>query len=121
MSDKAVSGDSAADAMQPSPEGSFETDAASASPEEERGNSAFAGIIASVRRWWLAEVVGAVDQVQVIADRREECLLSERYLFMTAMSAGIAVVGLLQSSTAVVIGAMLLSPLMGPIMGLGFA
>jgi len=80
-----------------------------------------AGIIASIRHWWLTEVTGAVDQVQVIADRREECLLSERYLFMIAMSAGIAVVGLLQSSTAVVIGAMLLSPLMGPIMGLGFA
>ena len=40
---------------------------------------------------------------------------------MTAMSAGIAVLGLLLSSPAVVIGAMLLSPLMDPIMGLGFA
>src|SRR3546814_10449905 len=40
---------------------------------------------------------------------------------MTAMSGGIAILGLLLSSPAVVIGAMLLSPLMGPIMGLGFA
>ncbi len=47
--------------------------------------------------------------------------MSERYLFMTAMSGGIAVLGLLLSSPAVVIGAMLLSPLMDPIMGLGFA
>jgi len=86
-----------------------------------RSEGGIAGIVQSIRRWWLTEVTGAVDQVQVIADRREECLLSERYLFMIAMSAGIAVVGLLQSSTAVVIGAMLLSPLMGPIMGLGFA
>jgi uncharacterized hydrophobic protein (TIGR00271 family) len=37
------------------------------------------------------------------------------------MSGGIAILGLLLSSPAVVIGAMLLSPLMGPIMGLGFA
>jgi uncharacterized membrane protein len=38
---------------------------------------------------------------------------------MVIMSA-IAELGLLQSSPAVVIGAMLISPLMGPIMGLGF-
>ena len=75
----------------------------------------------SLLRWWQQEVVGTVSQSEVIEKRREDCLLSERYLFMTAMSAGIAVLGLLLSSPAVVIGAMLLSPLMGPIMGLGFA
>ncbi|TRD12685.1 DUF389 domain-containing protein [Erythrobacter insulae] len=69
----------------------------------------------------MRDVVGTVNQSRVIEKRREDCLLSERYLFMTAMSAGIAVLGLLLSSPAVVIGAMLLSPLMGPIMGLGFA
>jgi len=37
------------------------------------------------------------------------------------MAAAIAILGLLLSSPAVVIGAMLLSPLMGPIIGLGFA
>jgi uncharacterized hydrophobic protein (TIGR00271 family) len=46
---------------------------------------------------------------------------SGRYGFMTLMSAGIAILGLLLSSPAVVIGAMLISPLMGPILGLGFA
>lgn len=75
----------------------------------------------SFLRWWTQEVIGTVNQAEVIEKRREDCLLSERYLFMTAMSAGIAVLGLLLSSPAVVIGAMLLSPLMGPIMGLGFA
>ncbi|WP_245738997.1 DUF389 domain-containing protein [Sphingomonas rubra] len=44
-----------------------------------------------------------------------------RYAFMTMMSAGIAILGLLLSSPAVVIGAMLISPLMGPILGLGFS
>ncbi|MEM7779255.1 MAG: TIGR00341 family protein [Pseudomonadota bacterium] len=78
-------------------------------------------VLFSVRRWWREDVVGTVDQAQVIEKRRAECALSERYLFMTAMSAGIAVLGLLLSSPAVVIGAMLLSPLMDPIMGLGFA
>lgn len=40
---------------------------------------------------------------------------------MTMMSAGIAVLGLLLSSPAVVIGAMLISPLMSPILGFGFS
>lgn len=81
----------------------------------------FMRVIATFRGWWRDDVIGAVEHEDVIAKRRDECAMSEHYLFMTAMSAGIAVIGLLQSSTAVVIGAMLLSPLMGPIMGLGFA
>ncbi|MBO6609295.1 DUF389 domain-containing protein [Altererythrobacter sp.] len=83
--------------------------------------SNFGRVLFSWRRWWLQDVVGTVDQASVIAKRREDCGLTERYLFMTAMSGGIAILGLLLSSPAVVIGAMLLSPLMGPIMGLGFA
>lgn len=85
------------------------------------GDLSVTRVLFSVRRWWLEDVVGTVDQPRVIEKRRAECALSERYLFMTAMSAGIAVLGLLLSSPAVVIGAMLLSPLMDPIMGLGFA
>lgn len=77
--------------------------------------------LAQLRKWWIAHVGGAVDQAEVTERRREDSRLSEHYLFMTAMSGGIAVLGLLLSSPAVVIGAMLLSPLMGPIMGLGFA
>jgi len=84
-------------------------------------SSSFSRVLFSWRRWWLQDVVGTVDQAAVIENRREECGLTERYLFMTAMSGGIAILGLLLSSPAVVIGAMLLSPLMGPIMGLGFA
>ncbi|KLE34909.1 membrane protein [Aurantiacibacter luteus] len=71
--------------------------------------------------WWGREVAGTVDQVAVIETRRAECALSARYLLMTCMSAGIAILGLIQGSAAVVIGAMLLSPLMDPIMGVGFA
>ena len=47
--------------------------------------------------------------------------LSGRYIFMAVMSCGIAILGLLLSSPAVVIGAMLISPLMGPIMLMGFS
>ncbi|NCP14749.1 MAG: TIGR00341 family protein [Sphingomonadales bacterium] len=78
-------------------------------------------IVGNVREWWTVHVIGQVDQAEVIERRREDGKLSEHYLFMTAMSGGIAILGLLLSSPAVVIGAMLLSPLMGPIMGLGFA
>ncbi|WP_379922607.1 TIGR00341 family protein [Erythrobacter sp. R86502] len=78
-------------------------------------------VIDNVREWWTVHVIGQVDQAEVTERRREDGKLSEHYLFMTAMSGGIAILGLLLSSPAVVIGAMLLSPLMGPIMGLGFA
>jgi uncharacterized hydrophobic protein (TIGR00271 family) len=81
----------------------------------------FSAFVFGLRRWWLGEVLAGVEREEVIEKRRTEGALSHRYLFMTAMSAGIAVLGLLLGSPAVVIGAMLLSPLMDPIMGLGFA
>lgn len=81
----------------------------------------FGSVLISWRLWWRTAVTGTVDQAAVIAKRRAECELSSRYLLMISMSAGIAILGLLLSSPAVVIGAMLLSPLMDPIMGVGFA
>ncbi|OCC22987.1 hypothetical protein MB02_14600 [Croceicoccus estronivorus] len=89
-------------------------------PPETRAHS-FTRVVLSWRQWWRKAVVGTVDQADVINRRRQECSLSARYLFMLSMSAGIAILGLLLSSPAVVIGAMLLSPLMDPIMGVGFA
>jgi uncharacterized hydrophobic protein (TIGR00271 family) len=77
--------------------------------------------LGEVRTWWMVHVIGQVDQAEVIERRRADGKLSEHYLFMIAMAGGIAILGLLLSSPAVVIGAMLLSPLMGPIMALGFA
>ena len=72
-------------------------------------------------RWWRLRLVGSVDHGEVIEKIVDESGWSPRYLFMTIMSAGIAVLGLLLSSPAVVIGAMLISPLMNPILGLGFS
>jgi uncharacterized hydrophobic protein (TIGR00271 family) len=71
--------------------------------------------------WWRHDVVGAIDRPAVMATVAEDSGWSLRYAFMIILSAGIAVLGLLQSSPAVIIGAMLISPLMGPIIGLGFA
>lgn len=50
----------------------------------------------------------------------EESGWSGRYAFLIIISAAISLLGLLMPSVAVLIGAMLLSPLMMPIMGLGF-
>lgn len=77
--------------------------------------------VAVLGRWWRLHVSGSVEHNAVIARVEEESGWSPRFAFMTLMSAGIAVLGLLLSSPAVVIGAMLISPLMGPIMGLGFS
>ena len=79
----------------------------------------FGYVLTSLGRWWLRDAVGTVDQAAVIDKRREECLLSVRYLLMITMSAGIAILGLLLSSPAVVIGAMLLSAVDGADHGAG--
>lgn len=67
-----------------------------------------------LKRWWLG-MVDTVDHKgvleQVVADGR----LSYNYAFMIVIAAGIATIGLLLNSPAVIIGAMLVSPLMGPI------
>ncbi|MEO6092805.1 MAG: DUF389 domain-containing protein [Novosphingobium sp.] len=72
-------------------------------------------------RWWRVAIVASVDHERVLDRIVDESGCPPRYLFMTMMSAGIAVLGLLLSSPAVVIGAMLISPLMSPILGLGFS
>lgn len=73
------------------------------------------------RVWRRRAVIGQVDHPLVLERVHEDSHWSARFAFMIAMSAGIAILGLLLSSPAVIIGAMLISPLMGPIIGLGFA
>lgn len=74
-----------------------------------------------IYQWWNSHVVETVDHAHVLKKVFSDNDWSPRYLFLTLMSAGIAVLGLLLSSPAVVIGAMLLSPLMSPIISLGFS
>ncbi len=62
-----------------------------------------------------------VDRSEVETTVYDNGGLSGRYLMMTVISAAIAVLGLMLSSPAVVIGAMLVSPMMGPIVALGFS
>jgi len=78
----------------------------------------------AVAQGWLAvmraPLVAEIDHAGVVARIEDESGWSARLIFITCMSAGIAVLGLLLSSPAVVIGAMRISPLMNPILGLGF-
>jgi uncharacterized hydrophobic protein (TIGR00271 family) len=66
-------------------------------------------------------VTSGVDHEEVIGRVRADAGWSMHFAVMTILSAGIAILGLLLSSPAIVIGAMLISPLMGPIIGAGFA
>jgi uncharacterized hydrophobic protein (TIGR00271 family) len=70
---------------------------------------------------WRRLLIAGVEHETILHQLRADARLSGHFLFMTVMSAGIAILGLLLSSPAVVIGAMLISPLMGPIVGVGFA
>ncbi|MEQ9317087.1 MAG: TIGR00341 family protein [Henriciella sp.] len=72
-------------------------------------------------RRFLRRMSNSIDHAEVISHVRSEGMLSGRYIFMIVMSCAIAILGLLLSSPAVVIGAMLISPLMGPIMLMGFS
>lgn len=73
-----------------------------------------------LRRWWSIWVVGGVDHAATLAQIHEDSGWSGRYAFLILISAAISLLGLLMPSVAVLIGAMLLSPLMMPIIGLGF-
>lgn len=56
----------------------------------------------------------------ILASVARDARLDTKYLLLIVMATAIATLGLLQSSAPVVIGAMLVSPLLGPIMGIGF-
>jgi uncharacterized hydrophobic protein (TIGR00271 family) len=56
----------------------------------------------------------------ILASVARDARLNQKFLLLITLSAAIATLGMLQGSAAVVIGAMLVSPLLGPIMGIGF-
>jgi uncharacterized hydrophobic protein (TIGR00271 family) len=74
-----------------------------------------------VRQWRSRYHATAEDQLRVAESVAEGAAIRSRYSFMIMMACGIAILGLLQNSVAVIIGAMLISPLMGPIVALGFS
>lgn len=71
------------------------------------------------RDWRQTQLVDRIDRVDVLSHVADGGRFGPRFAFMMLMSVGIAMLGLLQNSAAVVIGAMLVAPLMGPIIELG--
>lgn len=61
-----------------------------------------------------------IDRALTLANVARDARLERKYMLLVVLASAIATLGLLQGSTAVVIGAMLVSPLLGPIMGIGF-
>ena len=72
-----------------------------------------------LRQWRKTKMVDKIDRVAVLTSVDENGAMGARFAFMTLMACGIATLGLLQNSVAVIIGAMLIAPLMGPIIELG--
>ena len=68
----------------------------------------------------MALATDGVDHDGVLRQIADESGWSGRYAFLIVISAAISLLGLLMPSVAVLIGAMLLSPLMMPIIGIGF-
>lgn len=72
------------------------------------------------RRWWHA-LVRSIDHPAILAQVEEDASFSFNFNFMIVVAGGIATIGLLLNSPAVIIGAMLISPLMAPIVATGMA
>jgi uncharacterized hydrophobic protein (TIGR00271 family) len=77
-------------------------------------------LLAVINRWRKLPAK-SVDHDAVLTHVAEAGGISASYLVLIALSCGIAILGLLLSSPAVVIGAMLISPLMSPITLVGFS
>ncbi len=84
-----------------------------------------------VRNRFLAVLEGAIERLVPQIDREDRVVLVERvqssshsnfdFFALMVLSTCIAAIGLIQNSAAVVIGAMLVAPLMTPLLGLGLA
>ena len=69
----------------------------------------------------LLDISGETDKDQTIDDIKKDIAFKGHTAWILIFAVFIASIGLNVSSTAVVIGAMLISPLMGPILGVGLS
>lgn len=70
---------------------------------------------------WLNEKASSINQRNVVKDIYPEVEISPGYFLVLTIANLIALSGLITNSVAVIIGAMLISPMMGPILSSGFA
>ena len=73
------------------------------------------------RRWlsWLRPVLGEAEQEQLVWNAQDTASPSLDYFVLIIVASLLASLGLLLDSAAVIIGAMLVAPLMGPIVSFG--
>ena len=69
----------------------------------------------------LTQREAALAREEIYADIRQGTALTADYLVLTALATVVAAIGLSQGQTAVVIGAMVIAPLLGPILAFAFA
>jgi uncharacterized hydrophobic protein (TIGR00271 family) len=62
-----------------------------------------------------------VNRQEVLSSLKHEARFNIRYIFMTIISVSIATMGIIQNDIVVVVGAMLIAPMMNPIVLLGFS
>mgnify|MGYP006079974831 FL=1 len=98
------------------------------SPEEEKASGTDVkkdakGLFKSISSFLsdLLDIRGETDKDQTIADIKKDIAFKGHTAWILIFAVFIASIGLNVSSTAVVIGAMLISPLMGPILGIGLS
>ena len=70
---------------------------------------------------WLAKQASKVDHAEVLKNIYLDSSISASYFLTIIIANWIALSGLITNSSAVIIGAMLISPLMSPILNIGFA
>ncbi len=81
----------------------------------------FRGRLARLFYSWWRRHMRDLDREATEEQIREDGGLTYSFLFLVVASCGIATLGLMLNSAAVIIGAMLVAPLMGPIVLLGFS
>lgn len=67
------------------------------------------------------DFVLTVNHQEVLSSLKHDARLNIRYIFMTIISVSIATMGIIQNDITVVVGAMLIAPMMNPIVLLGFS
>jgi uncharacterized hydrophobic protein (TIGR00271 family) len=70
---------------------------------------------------WLQKKASKIDHAEVLKDIYLDSSISASYFLILTIANWIALSGLITNSAAVIIGAMLISPLMSPILNIGFA
>lgn len=69
----------------------------------------------------MAPKVGRLSRDELIADVKDALEINRIYIAMAVLSTVVAAVGLMRNNVAVIIGAMVIAPLLGPNMGLALA